>query len=138
MPKRIKFDKYFLEIAKVVSLRATCPRKKVGCVVVKNGKIIATGYNGAPKKMKHCTDIGCLIKNNHCTRVLHAEMNALLQAGEKAKGATLYCLVLPCEICFKLCIQAGIKKIIYVEDYNKEDLKYWIKNGGIKTKKWKN
>ena len=138
MKKRISWDEYFIKITELISQRASCPRKKVGCVIVKNNKILATGYNGSPKGMEHCIDVGCFIKDNHCVRVIHAEMNALLQAGEKAEGATLYATLLPCEICFKLCIQAGIKKIIYIEDYNKENLKYWIDNGGIKLIKWKN
>jgi len=138
MQKRISWDEYFIEIVKLISKKASCPRKQVGAIITKNNRIIASGYNGAPKGMEHCTDVGCLMKDNHCIRVLHAEMNALLQAGKEAEGATLYSTLLPCEICYKLCIQAGIKKIIYLEDYNKEDLKYWITNGGIKTIKWKN
>ena len=137
MQKRISWDEYFISIVKLIAQRATCPRKHVGALIVKKNKIISSGYNGAPKGMEHCTDVGCLMKDGHCIRVLHAEQNAILQAGEKSEGATLYCTCLPCEVCFKMCIQVGIKKIIYLEDYNQEDLKYWIKNGGIEIQKWK-
>lgn len=135
---RISWDEYFINIVNLIKERATCPRKKVGALIVKNNKIISSGYNGSPKGMEHCLDVGCLIKNNHCIRVMHAEQNALLQAGKEAEGANLYCTCLPCEICFKMCIQAKIKKIIYLEDYNKQNLKYWIDNGGIELIKWKN
>jgi len=133
---RINLDDYFIKIVKNVSERATCPRKSVGAIIVKNGRIISTGYNGAPKKMEQCDEVGCLLENNHCIRVVHAEMNALLFAGREAEGATLYCTCLPCEICFKLCIQAGIKKIIYLEDYNKENIQYWIDESNIEVIKY--
>jgi dCMP deaminase len=135
--ERISWNEYFIEITKLIAKRASCPRKQVGALIVKNNKIIASGYNGSPKGMLHCSTAGCIIKNNHCTRVIHAEMNALLQAGKESQDAKLYCTCLPCEICFKLCIQAGIKEIIYLEDYNKEDVSYWIDNGGIRLTKWK-
>ena len=138
MQNRIGWDEYFIEIVKLISKRASCPRKQVGALIVKNNKIISSGYNGSPKGMEHCSDVGCLIENNHCIRVIHAEANALLQAGKEAEGSKLYCTLLPCETCYKLCIQAGIKEIIYLEDYNKEDIDYWIQNGGIKITKWKN
>ena len=122
---RINFDTYFMKICDTVALRATCPRKNVGAIVVKDGRILSTGYNGAPKGFAHCTDVGCRIENNHCVRVIHAEENALLFAGKEAIGATLYCTTLPCQRCLKLAIQAGISKIIFKEDYNKEKMR-WI------------
>jgi len=134
---RISWEEYFIIIAKTIAERGTCPRKKVGALIVKDNEIVASGYNGAPKGMPHCIDEGCIIKNDHCIRVMHAEQNALLQAGKDAKGATMYCTCLPCFICYKLCIQAGIKKIIYIDDYNKHDLFYWIEHGGIELIKWK-
>jgi len=134
--QRISWNDYFIEIVKLIGKRATCPRKQVGALIVKNNKIIASGYNGSPRGLEHCSDIGCLIRDDHCIRVIHADCNALLQAGKEAQGATLYCTCLPCELCFKLCIQAGIKRIIYIEDYNKEDIKYWKLYGGIKIRKW--
>jgi len=133
---RLDLDKYFMNIVNEVKQRSTCPRAKVGAVIVKNKKIISTGYNGAPVKMDHCEDMGCIIRKNlegkeHCIRVIHAEQNALLQAGPLADRATLYCSFLPCEHCFKMCIQAGIKKIVYETDYNKEDLEYWINHADL-------
>lgn len=125
---RINWDEYFLRIAQLVSKRATCPRKDVGAIVIDiNNKIVGSGYNGAPKGIEHCTEAGCMLQvladgKQHCIRVLHAEQNALLQAGEKAINGILYVTVLPCPQCFKLVIQAGIKKVIYLEDYNKIDL----------------
>jgi len=140
---RPNINEYFMKIVNMVKQRSTCPRAKVGAIVTKNKKIISTGYNGAPIKMKHCTEEGCIIREDidgrkHCVRVLHAEQNALLQSGTLSKGATLYCSFLPCEICFKMCIQAGIKKIVYETDYNKEDLEYWINNADIIVTQYKN
>lgn len=134
---RPDLDEYFIQIAKDVATRATCPRKKVGAIVVKNSQIISSGYNGAPKEMEHCTDVGCMVVNNHCERVVHAELNALLQAGKEAKDATLYSTVLPCTICLKACIQVGIKRIVYLEDYNKEQMILWLESGLITTHKLK-
>jgi len=122
----IDWNNYFMEICNVVAKKATCPRKSVGAVVVKNNRIISTGYNGAPKGMKHCLDVGCKMVNKHCVRVVHAEMNALLFAGREAEGAELYCTCLPCEICMKLAIQAGIKRIYYMEEYNKESILWML------------
>lgn len=136
--KRISWDKYFIEISKLISKRGTCSRKKVGAVIVKDNDIISTGYNGSPKGMEHCSDIGCLMENKHCIRTIHAEQNALLKAGKNANEAILYCTDLPCPMCFKMCIQSGINKIIYINDYNKNNLKYWIKNSGIKLIQYKN
>lgn len=131
---RISFDDYFLELANLVAKRATCPRKHVGAVAVKDGKVLSTGYNGAPKGFKHCSEVGCLIKNNHCVRVVHAEMNAILFAGKEARGATLYCNLLPCPLCFKLAIQAGIKEIVYQKDYNKSDLQWLFDESRIEVR----
>ena len=133
---RISWDEYFMKIARLVAERGTCKRKKFGSVLVKDRIIVATGYNGSPKGMPHCIDIGCLMKDGHCTRTIHSEQNALIQAGARAKESILYCTGLPCPICFKMLIQAGIKKIIYDEDYNKKELEYWIRNGGIEVIKY--
>lgn len=134
--KRIDWDEYYINIVKMVSTRSTCPRLRTGALIVKDNKIIGSGYNGAPKKMEHCDDVGCLIVEGHCIRTVHAEQNALLQAGTEAKNATMYCLGIPCPICYKLCIQAEIKKIIYTTDYRKELSEYWINNGGVELIKY--
>jgi dCMP deaminase len=136
MKNRITIDKYFLNICNSVSKRATCPRKSVGCTIVKDGRILSSGYNGSPKGFEHCTEVGCKLINNHCVRVVHAEMNALLFAGRDAKEATLYSTTLPCEICLKLAIQSGIKKIIYEEDYNKEIVEWLLQESEIEIIKY--
>ena len=128
---------FFMKIAELISTKATCPRKSVGCVITKDNRIISTGYNGSPKGMPHCDDIGCKIINNHCQRVLHAEMNALLFAGRDAEGATLYSNVLPCVVCFKLLIQAGIKRVVYEEDYNKKSVEWLIEESKVEFVKFK-
>jgi dCMP deaminase len=141
MNDRLTRDAYYVEMTKLISARSTCPRKKIGAILVdKDSRVVGSGYNGSPTKMDHCTDAGCLLvkegDTEHCVRTVHAEQNALLQAGRKAEGGTLYCNVLPCPICFKMCIQAGIKRIVYLEDYNKDDLDFWIKNGNVEIQKW--
>lgn len=129
---RLNIDEYMIELVKLVAKRGTCNRKQVGAIVSVDGRIISTGYNGAPRGFRHCE---CIIVNNHCVRAVHAEQNALLFAGRDAEGATLYCTTLPCEICFKLAIQVGIKKIIYIEDYNKDSIKWILDESTIEIEK---
>jgi dCMP deaminase len=114
------WDKYFLAIAKIVSTRATCPRKSVGAVLVKDRNVLATGYNGSVSGFDHCTDKGCLIVDNHCLRTVHAETNAILQAakhGTALAGATCYVTHAPCINCLKNLLNAGVGAIIYGEHY---------------------
>ncbi len=109
-----------MSIAWLVNKRSTCPRKSVGSVLVKNKQIISTGYNGAPRGHKHCTEVGCELVNNHCLRVVHAEQNSIAQAasrGVATEGSTLYVTTYPCNICLKIAINAGIKEIVYDEEY---------------------
>lgn len=113
-------DEYFMLIAKLVGLRATCPRLRVGAVAVKDGYILATGYNGAPRNMEHCIDVGCLLVDGHCHRAVHAEQNVIAMAARKGislEGATVYVTHFPCDTCFKLLINAGVKEIVYEEMY---------------------
>lgn len=126
MPKKIKkekrpsWDEYFLEIAKVVATRSTCGRANVGAVIAKNKVILSTGYNGAPRGLPHCDDIGHEIVDGHCIRTIHAEANAIAQAarnGTAIEGATMYLTVSPCYDCFKMIINAGIKDVMYKEFY---------------------
>lgn len=126
MPKKIKkhqrpsWDEYFLEIAKVVAKRSTCDRANVGAVIAKNKVILSTGYNGAPRGLPHCDDVGHEIVDGHCIRTIHAEANAVAQAarnGTAVEGATIYLTVSPCYDCFKMIINAGIKDVMYKEFY---------------------
>ncbi len=118
--KRPEWDEYFLEIAKVVGRRSTCDRSQVGAVLVKDRFILATGYNGAAKGMPHCDDVGHELVDGHCVRTVHAESNAIIQAarlGKSIDGATLYLTISPCYDCFKMIVNAGIKRVVYNNFY---------------------
>lgn len=126
---RPSWDEYFLDIAGLISRRATCRRRSVGAVLVKDKRILATGYNGAPTGLRHCLDLGCLREQkkipsgerHELCRGLHAEQNAIIQAalhGVSVKEATLYCTNYPCVICAKMIINAGIAKVIYRDGYS--------------------
>ncbi len=124
MTRRPMTDAYFMRIATVVATRATCPRKHVGAVLVQDGQIISTGYNGAAAGLPHCTDTGCHLENDHCTVAVHAEVNSVIQAakhGTCVNGATLYVTVFPCWHCTKLLINAGVKRVVYGGDYRNEE-----------------
>lgn len=122
---RKDWDHYFMDIAFKVAERSTCNRLKVGAVVIKNNRIKGTGYNGSPAGLPHCEEIGCEIKNNHCIRCIHAEVNALLECSpEEREGATLYVTDEPCAECQKLIITSGISKVIYARSYPPE--KNWF------------
>jgi dCMP deaminase len=118
---RPSWDAYFSAITRAVATRATCSRKAVGAVLVKNKLILATGYNGAPAGLRHCDHReGKDLLGGHCARSTHAEQNAIVQAarnGISIDGATLYCTNNPCLGCTKLLINAGIKRIVYQEPY---------------------
>lgn len=114
------WDQYFMQIARTVATRATCPRASVGAVLVRDHRILTTGYNGAPRGVTHCTQAGCIIVNDHCVRATHAEANAIVQGalhGVGLQDATAYCTHQPCVNCSKLLISAGIVKIIYQDAY---------------------
>lgn len=117
---RATWDEYFMRIALEVSSRATCPRRSVGAVIVRDKTIVATGYNGSVRGMAHCHDAGCMMEEDHCVRTIHAEANALIQAaknGARVEGATIYINVFPCWSCAKLLFNAGIARIVYSELY---------------------
>ncbi|OGN01228.1 MAG: deaminase [Candidatus Yanofskybacteria bacterium RIFCSPLOWO2_02_FULL_43_10] len=119
-PNRPSWDEYFLEIAKVVAQRSTCDRANVGAVIARNKVILSTGYNGAPRGLPHCDDVGHEIVDGHCVRTIHAEANAIAQAarnGAAIEGATIYLTISPCYDCFKMMINGGIKEVIYKEFY---------------------
>ena len=117
---RISWHNYFIGIAKKVSERGTCDRLLVGCIIVKDNRILTTGYNGSLPSTPHCDDIGHLMMNGHCIRTNHAERNAVLQAAKNGialEGATCYCNWKPCLDCMKILVGAGITTIIYDEIY---------------------
>lgn len=123
---RPSWDEYFTNIAYDVSLRATCDRKHVGAVIVdERRRIVATGYNGAPRGMPHCADVGHELKEidgrMSCVRTLHAESNALDDAGRRAAGCTLYVTVTPCYPCMQRLVNAGIVRIVYDEWYDSQN-----------------
>ena len=125
---RPSWDEYFMEIAHLVKKRSTCVRRQVGAVLAKDKNILATGYNGPPSGLSHCIDVGCLREKlgipsgerHEICRGLHAEQNAIIQAakhGTSIQGSVLYCTNLPCVICSKMIINAGITRIVYGEGY---------------------
>ena len=125
---RPSWDEYFMEITRLVVSRSTCVRRQVGAVIVKDKKILATGYNGAPSGLPHCLEVGCLRdemgipsgERHELCRGLHAEQNAIIQAayyGVSINGATLYCTNLPCIICTKMLINAGLARVVYEQGY---------------------
>ena len=119
---RPSWDKYFLDIAKLVATRATCDRKHVGAVVVNNNRrIVSTGYNGVPSGTPHCDEIGHQLVEidgrKSCIATLHAESNALDDAGRNANGCTMYTTCIPCYECAKRIINSGIKRVVYLEYY---------------------
>ena len=118
--KRPSWEEYFLEIAKVVSKRSTCDRANVGAVISKNKVILSTGYNGAPRGLPHCDDVGHEIVDGHCIRTAHAEANAIAQAaknGTPIEGASIYLTVSHCYDCFKIIVNSGIKEVVYSNFY---------------------
>ena len=110
--------------AAMLASRSTCTRLHVGAVVVKDGRIIASGYNGSVTGTPHCTEVGDLLVDGHCIRAVHAEQNALMQLakmGIAAEGAEIYVTDFPCVHCTKFLLQAGIKKINYLRNYNNDE-----------------
>ena len=125
---RPSWDEYFLKIAFDVAERSTCLRRKVGAILVKNKRILATGYNGAPSGLRHCEDMGCIREQQNVPsgqrhelcRGLHAEMNAFLQAavhGVSTQDAALYTTTFPCSLCAKMIINAGVKRVVEAGEY---------------------
>ena len=126
---RISWDEYFMQMAELTAKRSTCLRRQVGAVIVKDKRIIATGYNGAPKGLKHCAQLGgCLREKLHVPsgerhelcRALHAEQNAIIQAatlGQSIEGGTIYVTHHPCSICAKMILNAGLERIVIREGY---------------------
>lgn len=125
---RPSWDEYFFQIARQVATRSTCLRRQVGAVIVKDKRILASGYNGAPSGVVHCLEVGCLREElgipsgerHELCRALHAEQNAIVQAalhGVKIEGASVYCTHQPCSLCAKMIINAGIVEVYYDNGY---------------------
>ena len=142
--KRPSWDAYFMQMAELVRSRSSCLRRGVGAVIVKDNRVIASGYNGAPKGIAHCSETGCLRQQmnvpsgqrHELCRGLHAEQNAIIQAaclGVSIEGATLYCTTQPCVICTKMLINAGIKRVVISESYPDELAEKMIKEAGIQV-----
>lgn len=121
-------DEYFMKMAKLVATRSTCIRRQVGAVVVKEKRVLSTGYNGAPKGSRHCEELGCIREildvpsgtRHELCRGVHAEQNAVVQAayfGVSVKDASIYTTTYPCSMCAKIIINAGIIEIVYGEGY---------------------
>ena len=120
---RLPWDEYFMNIARVVSSRATCDRKHVGAVIVRDRTILSTGYNGSIRGMPHCDEVGHIMEDGHCVATIHAEMNAIIQAarnGVRIEGASAYVTASPCWNCFKALANAGIQRICFGEFYRDE------------------
>ncbi|HHT9132159.1 MAG TPA: deoxycytidylate deaminase [Candidatus Tripitaka californicus] len=142
--RRPTWDEYFLKITREVAQRSTCLRRQVGALLVLDKRILATGYNGAPKGLAHCLDIGCLREKlgippgerQELCRGLHAEMNALLQAasyGIQIGGATLYTTNHPCITCAKMLINCGVRRIVALDDYPDGLSKDILKEAGVRV-----
>ena len=141
---RPDWDEYFLDIVALVARRATCLRRSVGALLVRDRRLLATGYNGAPSGLRHCLDIGCLRdelkipsgERHELCRGLHAEQNAIIQAafhGVSVNGATLYCTNHPCIICAKMIINAGIRRIIIRDGYRDDMAEKMFIEAGIEV-----
>ena len=120
MRQRSSWDEYFMGIARQVASRATCDRKHVGALLVRDRTILSTGYNGSIRGLPHCDEVGHMMENGHCVATVHAEANAIIQAaknGVRIDGATMYTSASPCWSCFKLIANAGCVRIVYGEFY---------------------
>jgi dCMP deaminase len=147
MEKRPTYDEYFMSMAFLAATRSTCIRRKVGAVLVKNKHVLATGYNGPPKGMKHCNETGCLRQKRHIPsgerheicRGLHAEQNAIIQAavfGISIDESVIYITNTPCVVCAKMLINAGVKEIIYDGEYPDRLAKQMIEESHIKLRQF--
>ena len=134
-PGRVKWEDYFMNIAKEVATRSTCNRKHVGAVIVRNKTILATGYNGSISGLGHCDEEGHDMVNGHCVRTIHAEANAIVQSARNGVGideSEIYVAASPCYDCFKLIANAGIQKVFFREFYRDERINKFAKSAKIK------
>ncbi|MCC7355840.1 MAG: cytidine/deoxycytidylate deaminase family protein [Anaerolineae bacterium] len=134
MVQRPSWDEYFMGIAFAVAQRSTCDRAHVGSIIVRNKRILTTGYNGSPRGLPHCTDAGHLMINGHCVRTLHAEQNAIIQAalhGVSVEGGTIYVTHQPCLTCAKMIINAGLMRVVYAGNYPDENAVAFLKEADV-------
>lgn len=140
--KRPDWDTYFMRMASLVASRSTCLRRHVGAILVRDRRILASGYNGAPQKLDHCLDVGCLRaelgipsgQRHELCRGIHAEQNAIIQSalfGVSTQDSVLYCTTKPCIICTKMLINAGVKKFVVGELYPDDLADGFVKEAGI-------
>ena len=145
LDERPSWDEYFMTLAKQVATRTTCIRRAVGCVLVRDKRIIATGYNGAPTGLRHCAETGCIRQKldvpsgerHELCRALHAEQNALIQAaryGLPVDDSTIYITTQPCVVCAKMLINAGVKEIVYANPYPDGLSLSMLEEAGIKLR----
>ncbi len=147
MSDRLTWDQYFMTITQQVAERSTCNRAKVGAVIVRDRNILATGYNGAPTGMPHCTEAGCLIYESktpygeveqNCFRTIHAEINAIAQAaknGSTIKDSSIYVTHTPCIHCIKVLVNTGIKTVYYESPYKLDTLEEILRNTRVHMEK---
>ncbi|MCX6825804.1 MAG: cytidine/deoxycytidylate deaminase family protein [candidate division Zixibacteria bacterium] len=139
---RPSWDEYFMRIATLAATRSTCLRRQVGAVIVKNKKVLATGYNGSPSGLRHCLDAGCLREElgipsgqrHELCRAIHAEQNAIIQAatsGVSIEGGILYSTTSPCILCAKMLINSGIREIFVAEGYPDELARSIMEEAGV-------
>jgi len=144
---RPSWDEYFMRLAYLVATRSTCTRRQVGAVIVKDKRVLTTGYNGPPKGLAHCDKTGCLRENlkipsgerHELCRGLHAEQNAIIQAavyGVSIKDASIYVTNHPCVVCAKMLINAQLKEIIYAEGYPDDLAKLMLLESGLTVRKY--
>ena len=143
---RPNVDEYFMEIARLAAQRSTCMRRKVGAVIVKNKRILATGYNGVPKGIEHCTDRECIRtelgvptgERHELCRGIHAEQNAIIQAaifGISVQDGVIYATNYPCSFCTKMIINAGLTEVIYDKEYESQLSTALFRESGVRVRR---
>lgn len=146
MNSRPSWDRYFMDIARMVATRSTCLRRSVGAIAVNDRRILATGYNGTPKGLRHCEEVGCIRQQlnipsgqrHELCRGLHAEQNCIIQAavhGVQLDGSTIYCTFQPCVVCAKMLINAGITEIVYEGGYPDDMSVSMLAEAGIRLRR---
>ncbi|MGE5423321.1 MAG: deoxycytidylate deaminase [Ignavibacteriales bacterium] len=146
---RPTWDEYFSELAQIVARRSTCLRRNVGALLVKEDRIIASGYNGAPQGIQHCLDIGCLREDMgipsgeryELCRGVHAEQNAIINAaryGVSTIDSVLYCTTQPCMLCARMLINAGVKRIVHQGDFSDDISLQFFKEANVEVLEFRN